>query len=264
MMWRLLHSTPASGADNMALDEALMQRARETGEWTLRVYSWSRPTLSLGRNQAARGGYDLGALAARNVDIVRRPTGGRAILHHREVTYSVTAPLSDAGELGESYARINRLLVTALRELGVDAVVAGDTDTHDAGGEVARAQPALLPCFHHPSIGEIMTGGRKLAGSAQWRCDGALLQHGSILVDDDQVQLASFMIVPPPPLPAPATLHETLGRLPSEREVADALFCAVRALEDSAASELEPDPMLAERADVLRSRYLDEAWTWRR
>jgi lipoate-protein ligase A len=248
----------------MALDEALMSHARETGEWVFRVYSWSQPTLSLGRNQRARGGYDLEAMAERGVDIVRRPTGGRAILHHREVTYSVTAPLSDAGDLSESYARINRLLVTALRALGVDAVVAGTADAHVTEGNVARALPGLLPCFHHPSIGEIMARGRKLAGSAQWRCEGALLQHGSILVDDDQVQLASLMIAPSPPIPRAATLHESLGRLPDQREVADALFRAVRQLEDASAPDLELNQSLAERTELLRCRYLDPSWTWRR
>ena len=248
----------------MAADEALMARARETGDWALRVYSWSKPTLSLGRNQTARDGYDLEVLAARGVDVVRRPTGGRAILHHREVTYSVTGPLEDAGDLGESYARINRLLVTALRALGVDAVVAGHADSSRASREMHRTQPGLLPCFHHPSIGEIMAGGRKLAGSAQWRSDGALLQHGSILVEDDQMELASLMSHPAPPLPRPATLHDALGRVPDEREVAGALFQAVRSFEDPEARELEPEPLLAERTQLLRCRYLDPSWTWRR
>src|SRR5438105_3962404 len=110
LMWRLLQTVPATGAFNMALDEALMAYARETGTWVLRVYSWSSPTLSLGRNQRARGGYDPTRLAQQHIDVVRRPTGGRAILHDREITYSVAAPVADAGDLRESYARINRLL----------------------------------------------------------------------------------------------------------------------------------------------------------
>ena len=263
-MWRLLDSPPASGAENMALDEALMAHARDSGEWTLRVYSWARPTLSLGRNQKARGGYDLDALEEHRVDVVRRPTGGRAILHHREVTYSVTAPLTAAGDLSESYERINRLLVTALRSLGVDAIVAGEADAHRSAGELTRAQPGLLPCFHHPSTGEIMAGGRKLAGSAQWRCDGALLQHGSILVHDDQMQLASLVTDPSQPMPKPATLHDVLGRAPAHEEVADALFRAVRLIEDREASHLRLYPMLAEHTQALLGRYLDAAWTWRR
>ena len=107
--WRLLVSPPASGAENMALDEALMERARETGEWTARVYSWATPTVSLGRNQTARGRYDLDRINALGYKVVRRPTGGRAILHDREITYSVTALVADAGDLLDSYAQINQL-----------------------------------------------------------------------------------------------------------------------------------------------------------
>src|SRR5918999_2420397 len=106
--WRLLLTDPASGPENMALDEALMDRARATGEWVLRVYSWSRPTLSVGRHQRARDAYDPVTLAAEGLFIVRRPTGGRAILHEREVTYSVTGPAAVAGTVRESYQRINR------------------------------------------------------------------------------------------------------------------------------------------------------------
>src|SRR5438270_12912765 len=110
-MWQLLHTPASDGAFNMALDEALMAHAEETSAWVLRVYSWSSPTLSLGRNQTAIGVYDLGRLATEGIAVVRRPTGGRAILHHREVTYSVVGPNAVAGDLQESYARINRLLI---------------------------------------------------------------------------------------------------------------------------------------------------------
>ena len=264
VMWRFLHSPPASGAENMALDEALMHWARGTGEWAFRVYSWSRPTLSLGRNQTARGGYDRAQMEAREIDVVRRPTGGRAILHDREVTYSVTGRVDDAGDLLESYERINRLLVAGLGALGVESVVVGPADAARAAGAEPRAQPGLLPCFHHPSSGEITLDGRKLAGSAQWRSDGALLQHGSILIDDDQMQLASLMTQPAPPMPRPATLHDALGRVPDECEVAGALFAAVREWADPDARELEIDDALADCARALRSRYLDHAWTWRR
>src|SRR5438045_6038726 len=119
MRWRLLFTPPATGPENMALDEALMTRAHETGEWVLRVYSWASPTISLGRNQSARGRYDLGRIHERGLGVVRRPTGGRAILHNREITYSVTGPAQDAGDLRASYERINRLLLAGLNALGV-------------------------------------------------------------------------------------------------------------------------------------------------
>src|SRR5215218_7582778 len=115
--WRLLLSPPLGGPENMALDEALMARARRTGETVLRVYAWSQPTLSLGRNQRAVGLYHEPTLAERGVDVVRRPTGGRALLHHREITYSVTAPCDDASALLTQYERVNALLCSALGSL---------------------------------------------------------------------------------------------------------------------------------------------------
>ena len=109
--WRLFIDSPASGAENMARDHALMERAVLAGEWTLRVYAWRTPTISLGRNQTARGRYDLERIHARGIAVVRRPTGGRAILHDREITYSVTAPVADAGDLRRSYALSAAILV---------------------------------------------------------------------------------------------------------------------------------------------------------
>lgn len=239
----------------MALDEALMFRARSTGEWVLRVYGWSAPTLSLGRNQSARTAYDAAALANAGIDVVRRPTGGRAVLHDREVTYSVTAPAVDAGALKESYTRINRLLLDGLRSLGVAAEVAN----------VPRApKPDLSPCFERPSPGELMAAGRKLAGSAQWREHDALLQHGSILVDGDQAPVSALLREPLASSTPPATLRALLGREPTAREVADALFDAVRRHEDSLATDLAVDDALVDRMTELRSRYESAAWTWRR
>ncbi len=239
-----------------------MSHASRTGQWVLRVYSWSSPTLSFGRNQTALGAYDRDLLAERGIEVVRRPTGGRAILHDREVTYSVVGPTLDAGDLGESYTRINRLLIAALHRLGLDAEVVDRTDPAMKDPELERRGP--LPCFHHPSAGEITLHGRKLVGSAQWRCSDALLQHGSILVDDDQVQLASFATVMTDDIPRPATLRDALDRVPTELELAEVLFDAVRDLEDPSARQLDLDQDLLDRANMLRQHYLDDSWTWRR
>ena len=256
-MWRLLLTPPCTGAYNMAVDEALMAYARDAGIWLLRVYSWSSPTLSFGRNQRALGGYDLARIAEQRIDVVRRPTGGRAILHHREITYAVTGPVESAGDLRESYARINRLLIAGLQTLGAAEI--------EITGNVDRgAHPGFVPCFHHPSTGEITVRGRKLVGSAQWRSDGALLQHGSILVDDDQFQLSSLLIEKGETIPNPATLRGELGRAPTAHEVASALFDAVRQHEDPAAIEIDFEPTLLEHAQTLQAHYLDDAWTWRR
>jgi len=254
--WRLFIDSPASGAENMARDHALMERAAASGEWMLRVYAWRAPTVSLGRNQTARGLYDLERIRARGIGVVRRPTGGRAILHDREITYSVTAPTEAAGDLHASYERINRLLVHALRGLGVDARIAAPTSR--------AASPGLAPCFDEPAAGELTVNGRKLAGSAQWRAGGALLQHGSILIADDQSLLNQLTITERPPIPTPATLGEALGRAPEFREIAGALTEAVRQLEDPAAEPFTADEGFRARTSALVVRYMDDAWTWRR
>lgn len=240
----------------MAIDEALLDRARASGECVIRLYEWTRPTLSLGRNQTARGHYDLARARDLGVDFVRRQTGGRAVLHHRELTYSVTAPADRLGSLRESYARVNRLLLAALRRLGVAASVAA---------RVGRAPiPGLAPCFDTPGEGELVLGDRKLVGSAQWRDEQAFLQHGSILVDDDQGLASRLLRSPPPPPPPSATLRAALGRAPAAADLAAALADALVTLEDSDASPLVVDDALESRIAGARIRFLDEHWTWRR
>lgn len=256
MRWHLLHTPPLPGADNMALDEALLERARTTGEAVGRVYGWSRPTLSLGRNQTAAGHYDLELAAELGVDIVRRPTGGRAVLHHREITYAICAPAPEDGSLRESYAAVNRLLHDALSRLGVRV-----REAEPAGRAPA---PSLAPCFELPTRDELLLDGRKLVGSAQWREEGAFLQHGSILVDDDQPMIARLALHPTPPMPAPATLRSALGRAPENAEFARALLESIRELQDPDALPFELDDALRSDLDRLRGRYLDPAWTWRR
>jgi len=115
-----------------------------------------------------------------------------------------------------------------------------------------------------PSAGELVLGGRKLAGSAQWRSEGALLQHGSILVEDDQSTLAELTIEPQRSIPAPATLAGALGHSPSPDSVAEALGEAVKELEDSSAATFSLEPEIRARAAALVVQYEDDAWTWRR
>jgi lipoyl(octanoyl) transferase len=256
MHWMLLHTPPLGGAENMALDEALLERAHHSRQAVFRVYTWNEPTLSFGRNQTARGTYDRNRARERGVSVVRRLTGGRALLHHREVTYSVTAPLAIGASLRESYARINRLLVDGLRRLGV-AVEPQVPSERSAG-------PTAAPCFERPAAGELVVEGRKLVGSAQWRDEGAMLQHGSILVEDDQPMVATLAgnaVASPRPA---ATLSAALGRSPGTSEVANALFEAVRSLECSCATDLTLDSTV--EAAMLRAldRYRDDQWTWRR
>ena len=253
--WRLVLDEPRSAAENMAVDEALLEHAGHTRGAVLRIYGWRNPSLSFGRNQPARGRYSLDGAAARGVSFVRRPTGGRAVLHFREITYSVTAPDGALGSLGESYSRINRLLVDGLRRLDVAAAVATP-----AG---AAPPPGIAPCFETPVAGEIVADGRKLVGSAQLRDRGSILQHGSILVDDDQTLASDLLVEPITPPPAPATLRELLGHAPSRQDVTCAMLDAVRSLEDAAACIGCHDDNVIRAAERLSARYEDPEWTWR-
>jgi lipoate-protein ligase A len=241
----------------MARDAGLMDRARNTGEVVFSIYSWIRPTLSLGRNQTAAGRYDLSKMASDKIDVVRRPTGGRALLHWREVTYSVTAPITEAESLNESYERINRILLDGLSRLGVNAI-------ESRGGE-RTPQPGELPCFAKPAEGELVVDGSKLVGSAQFREGGTLLQHGSILIDDDQGIIATLLTSDSPDLepPSAATLSAALGRTPSVEEVAEKMFDAVRSLEDPNAVCLDESETRVYTREFL-AHYENELWTWRK
>lgn len=254
--WRLLFTPPLDGVENMAVDEALMARARRTGEGVVRVYSWSAPTLSLGRNQRAVGVYTGQRAAERGIAVVRRATGGRALLHHREITYSVTAPAPAHESLAASYRVINAVLLDALRTLGVAAAVAEQGER--------LPPPGSAPCFERPATGELTVYGRKLVGSAQFREQEAMLQHGSILVDDDQAIVVELSAVPVGTTAAAATLREALAAPPAPRDFADVLFAAVRRAWDSAADKIDRRELDGDALQDARARYASDDWTWRR
>lgn len=249
--WRLLVSAPADGATNMAVDHALLERAANCDEAVLRIYTWARPTLSLGMHERARVQPEAAALAG--VDVVRRPTGGRALLHHREVTYSVTAP-AQSSSLSDSYRAINSILLDALGQLGV------------AAQEAARAGRPLRPdaaaCFAQANAGELVVDGRKLVGSAQRRDEHALLQHGSILLEDNQAMIAALR-GEAGTLPPAATLEDTLQRAIDVEEVVAALSAAVQHAAEAPVVALDAAE-LGSRIAHHRALYRDPRWTYRR
>lgn len=174
--WRVLLDGAATGAWNMAVDEALFASVADGGPPTLRLYAWSAPTLSLGLSQRRPDPGLLDACDAAGVEVVRRVTGGRAVLHGSDLTYAVVAPERRLPRgLEASYAWVSRALVAALRELGVDARAVS----------VSPEAPAAFDCFAAPATHEIAVGARKLVGSAQRRGAGAVLQHGSIRLRPD-------------------------------------------------------------------------------
>ncbi|MFW6088790.1 MAG: lipoate--protein ligase family protein [Gemmatimonadota bacterium] len=272
---RLLSDGTQPGVRNMAVDEALMRSAAAAGVVTLRLYRWEPACLSFGRNQEARDAYDAADAAERGIDVVRRPTGGRAVYHHRELTYSVAAPAGTWGSLRETYRRINRALAAGLRELGVPAVCAGD-EPDDRGRRRAAPRPTPRACFRDPLPGEVTVGGRKLVGSAQWRDGGAFLQHGSILLVDEQHVVESLRsrghAVGTPSDPMTATSADAGGI--SLADLLDELPRPPRleaALADGFAREFgvelrsgEPTHDETRAATDLEARYADPAWTWRR
>ena len=181
--WRLLIDDDLPGARNMARDVATLEAvAADEATPTLRLYGWDPPCLSLGRHQGLDAA-NFEFCRSEGIDVVRRPTGGRALLHHLELTYAVIAPLNESPMprgLQEAYRAICAVLVRAVRTLGVDAEL--------TGGEVNLQLPSpntTIPCFEAPAGGEVVVGGRKLIGSAMRAHGGAILQHGAILLDWD-------------------------------------------------------------------------------
>jgi lipoate-protein ligase A len=249
LRWRGLLDGPLPGALNMARDHALALDLPEGGA-VLRLYRWDAPTLSLGRNEPAVGRLDPERARRLGVAVVRRPTGGRAVLHWRELTYAALIPASVFGPR-EAYRWVNSRLAAALASLGVPAKIA------DASAPVGR--PDAGPCFQRAAPGELEVGGRKLVGSAQARIRGSsgdvLLQHGSILIDDDQGLLAEMGI--PGDAGEPATLRELLARPLAEGELEGAL------LEAFGACASEPVPA-SPRERELEVWYRSEGWSWRR
>jgi len=181
--WRLLVDGPAPGPWNMGLDEALMESAA-SGQPVLRFYGWDGPWLSLGYAQRASA-ERRAACASAGVGIVRRATGGGAVLHGADLTYAVIAPENRLPRgLGPTYAAIAGGLVAGLRALGIDAERTPPRARGAPGGDSSGASRPF-DCFAEAAGDEICAGGRKLVGSAQRRAAGIVLQHGSIRLEPD-------------------------------------------------------------------------------
>jgi lipoyl(octanoyl) transferase len=228
----------------MATDEALLYDAMQTGRGHLRLYRWSPPCLSFGRNEPALTRYDRAEIARRGWDVVRRPTGGRAVWHEHEVTYAVAAPIAAFGSLQQSYCAIHERLAAALRTLGVPAQLAAKN-----GRAVSLGAGA---CFASPVGGEVTVHGRKVVGSAQVRSGSAFLQHGSILLGGTQEQI-SAVSRQPSAVSSATSLSLVLGRTVTFTEVADAII----------ATWGDTFPALP-RPSPPSTAFASPTWTWRR
>lgn len=266
--WRLLITEPASGAWNMAVDEAIATLAAQ-GESppTLRFYQWQPGTVSLGRHQSAAE-IDSDRLQAQGYDLVRRPTGGRAILHIDELTYSIMGPANEPrlhGPVLDTYNLISQGIVLGLRRMGV-AVSKAPGDQ--------RVGPDVSPvCFEAPSAYEISVGRQKLVGSAQNRRAGYVLQHGTLPLQGDITRLVDVLAIASEAertalreiLAARATtLGAVLGRVVTFWEAATALIdglSTVLAL-DFEQQELSPaEQQLAQT--LVQEKYVHPDWLQR-
>jgi lipoate-protein ligase A len=251
--WRLLLDLDGRpGWQNMAVDQALLASARRGERW-LRLYRWAPHCLSFGRHEPALRRYDRSRIEAGGLDVVRRPTGGRAVWHADELTYALAAPATPFGGLRQAYEEIHRMLIAALRRLGVRAELAPPRATAavDAGA-----------CFASPAGGEITVGGRKLVGSAQLREGDGLLQHGSILLAGGQTAVREFTLGA-----APADLSTGLADLGEGShdldEVAEAVGLAARVRWGGRWQRSGvPDQVMTEAA-AHETRFRSPEWTWR-
>lgn len=234
-VWRLIVDGPATGGANMARDRELLDElVAGDRPATLRFYAWAPACISLGLGQPDDL-LDAAAVAAAGLDVVRRPTGGQALLHADEITYSVVASQLDpvvGGTLMQTYHAITEAFLFGLRRVGVD-------------GEGAPCEPrpaaGLTPvCFASASAEEVLVGGRKLVASAQWRSRNAFLQHGSLLLTDRQHELPALMRDASARAlePMSVSLSELLPEVPPR----EALIAAIRdGFEERLGVHLEPE-----------------------
>lgn len=259
--WRLIRSCPADGFTNMAVDEAiLLAHAHGQVPPTLRLYAWRPPAISVGYFQCALRDVNQEACARDGIGVVRRLTGGRAVFHADEVTYSIVlteAILSAKGQvrtLLDSYRFLCGGLVAGLRRLGLEATVAPRRKALDS--------PSGPNCFAAAASGDLLVDGKKICGSAQTRRYGVVLQHGSLplsLPDATPYWREAGAV------PHATDLTRALGRRPSWDEVAQALaagFAEALGVRWVPGALTEYEHAVADQ--LRREKYATHAWNYKR
>jgi lipoyl(octanoyl) transferase len=263
--WRLIIDSAYDGPYNMAVDEAILEAVgRGASVPTLRLYRWEPACLSLGYAQPITD-VDLARLESHGWHLVRRMTGGRAILHTDELTYSVTLPVNHPlveGSIPDSYRRISAALLHAVNQIGLDAQA--DKRQH---GTTAPVGPV---CFEVPSDYEITAHGKKLIGSAQVRKHNGALQHGSLPLFGDVSRIVETLVTHDEAereanrtrvLDRAITLSDALGRYVDWDEGVNAVIHAFEETFDLnfLRDELSGDET-ARAAELRETRYSAEAW----
>lgn len=268
--WRLIYTPAAHGAWNMAVDEAMMEAAGVGAvPPTLRLYDWQPPCLSLGHAQPLADANQE-ALQVNGWGLVRRPTGGRAILHIDELTYSVAGPQSDphlTGGVLESYRILAQALLLALDLLGIHAQAL----EKPAADPPTKSAPVNPVCFEVPSNYEITVGGKKLIGSAQARRKNGVLQHGSLPLygdlrrivqglsfSDNETQRAAASRL----LDRATTAEQILGSPITWEATAQAF---VQAFQSALNLDLRPGELTAQEmahaSQLVEEKYAHPSWT---
>ncbi len=253
----LIDSAPRRGAANMAVDEYLFQNLGKEPRTIVRFYTWARPTASLGYSQSADKILDLDYCRRNGIDVVRRITGGKLVLHWREITYSIASSDTEifSSTLAESYRLISAALIHGLEKMGLRARLAGPPPSSYLKGN--------MPCFAFPARDEIEINGRKIVGSAQKRVAGRFLQHGSIPLQDDEGLLRRISLV----RDEDSDLHrisvsEALRR-GIDREWA--VECLVKGMAEHFGVQFMNLTLGAAAEEAIRQiqeqRYEDESWT---
>ncbi|MFM1653046.1 biotin/lipoate A/B protein ligase family protein [Brevibacillus sp. B_LB10_24] len=273
--WRFILTPPMSPEMNMAVDEAiLISHSEGKVPPTVRFYTWEPATLSIGYFQKAAKEIDLDAVKGSGLGFVRRPTGGRAVLHDKELTYSVIVseshPKMPSG-VTEAYKVISLGLLHGFQELGLQAEMVSLASEEE---KEKYSSPGSSACFDSPSWYELVVEGKKVAGSAQTRQKGVILQHGSILLDMDVELLFSLLHFPSDRVKQrmmdsfrqkAVTINEVSPHPVGLAEAVDAFYRGFASgLEVSLEKqELTPDETaLAE--ELARTRYGTDEWNFRR
>lgn len=269
-VWRLIiDDQPRSGAANMAMDQALAEAAAAgDAPPTLRFYRWQPPAVSLGRHQPITD-IDAAVVQKLGYEIVRRPTGGRAILHTDELTYAVTAAAEEprvSGSLMDAYLRLSNALLNGLQRVGLQA--------NKAAGDVRAGPNVSAACFEVPSAYEITAYGRKLIGSAQSRRAGYVLQHGSLPLVGDIGRLIDVLALPNDErahlraelVARATTLAEALGVPENDpsldfKYVAQAIVAGFGELLNLTFKPAQPSAAeLRRTAELIREQYANPEW----
>ncbi|MCX8160910.1 MAG: hypothetical protein N3G18_08265 [Candidatus Saccharicenans sp.] len=259
--WELIYERePLPGSWNMAVDEYLFLLAQKSGLTYLRFYTWLRPTVSLGCSQDISKVLKLEECRRRGVDVVRRMTGGKLVLHHLEVTYSLASARTDlfSPTLEGSYRLISEALVRGLRLLGLPAELAASTPS-----AYARSH---LPCFAYPARNEVEINGKKAIGSAQKRSGTCFLQHGSIpLVKEAELLAAVAYGLDPVRADSMTSLSDELGRPVSYAQAVDHL---IEGFKQQFQAELAARQFTPEERNIIEKienrKYASWSWTGER